>query len=279
MQSTCVITAQDAITFLQMQSDKSIDAIITDVPYGITSLECDRLHKHANNIALNATFWEEVWRVTNVFITSCVQPVTSQIVIYQLEKFKHTYVWVKNKSTRWLLAGKAPLRIHEDIIVLSNGQHTYNPQKTKGHKPYVKNKSDADKQQLPYDGYGKFVSQNVASDGERFPNSLLLFDTDVDAIKNSQDTHPTQKPVSLMEFLVSTYTNENDIVCDPFLGSGSTAVAAKRLNRNFIGCDINSQYVAIAQNRISMQSLEFAPSAKGYVQLNMFDSNIQAERE
>ena len=86
-------------------------------------------------------------------------------------------------------------------------------------------------------------------------------------------------PVHALEFLVSTYTNENDIVCDPFLGSGSTAVAAKRLNRNFIGCDINPQYVAIAQNRISMQSLEFAPSAKGYVQLNMFDSNIQAERE
>jgi len=265
------IETQDAISLLSSIDDKSIAAIVTDIPYGVTTLGFDKDNRAGNNVALSAEFWEQVWRVTNVFITTAIHPLTAQLIVYQRDKFKHTYVWVKNNSTGWLGVNKHPLRIHEDVIVLAAAPLTYNPQKRSGYAPYIKNKNAQEMSKKTFDGYGNFVGKLVSSDGDRFPNTLLEFDTDVDLLKSKQATHPTQKPVALMEFLIRTYTNEGDVVCDPFCGSGTTAVACKQNDRGFIGGDIDTSYVAIALDRVAQLEIDYQPSSENeFTQLNMF---------
>ena len=259
-------TQNDAMTLMATLADKSVNAIITDPPYGQTQLGFDRAHRGSDNLCLSPDFWNQVWRVTDTFICTAIHPFTAQLVVNQQRNYRHAYVWVKNKATGFLDAKRKPLRIHEDVIVFATRQTTYNPQMREG-DAYIRDNHGLGHCAI----YIKINRTDSQSDGERYPTTMLEFDSDVDTLKNLDPaTHPTQKPVALMEYLVKTYTHEGDTVFDPFMGSGTTGVACQRTARHFIGCDIDADYVALANHRLAKTELAHQPIKEGFTQLSLF---------
>ena len=260
-------TQNDAMTLMATLADKSVNAIITDPPYGQTQLAFDKANRGASNICLSPDFWHEVWRVTDVFICTAIHPFTAQLVVMQERHYRHAYVWVKNVPTGWLDSKRKPLRKHEDIVVLATRQTVYNPQMGTGERYVTKNLWGGDPLH-----YGNSERLSVTNDGERYPTTVLDVPEDPDRFTYGVDVHPTQKPVALMEYLVKTYTHEGDTVLDPFMGSGTTGVACQRTGRHFIGCDIAPEYVALANHRLAKTEMTYAPNKQGFTQLSLFAS-------
>jgi site-specific DNA-methyltransferase (adenine-specific) len=230
------IYQRDCLEGMRDIPDKSIDMILCDLPYGTTRNKWDSvipfepLWKH----------YERIIKDRGAIVLTAAQPFTSALVMSNPGLFKYDLVWEKSQATGFLNAKKMPLRKHESILVFYKKLPTYNPQYSEG-KPYVAKKS-ADKNK---GNYGKFSDNITVSDGRRYPVSVLPF-------KNGGKTHhPTQKPVKLFEYLIRTYSNEGEIVLDNCMGSGTTAVAAIRSNRKFIGFELEPEYVEIANKRIS----------------------------
>ena len=172
------------------------------------------------------------------------QPFTSALVMSNPELYRYNIVWDKvNRHTGYGNAKKMPLRRHEDILLFYKKLPTYNPQMTVG-KPYVAKRS-GNKPKV-YENGGLNPKDGV-NKGTRYPISILPIKADV---KTEMGKHPTQKPVELFEYLIKTYTNEGDTVLDNVMGSGTTGVACKNLNRNFIGMELDEEYFKIAQSRI-----------------------------
>ena len=167
---------------------------------------------------------------------------TANLIMSNISMYRYDLVWEKTKAGGFLNAKRIPLQAHENISIFYKKLPTYNPQMEQG-KPYTK------KAVTNGDGnnYGKFnrVGQVHINNGERFPRSVIKISND-----NHKSLHPTQKPVALLEYLIKTYTNENETVLDNCMGSGSTGVACKNLNRKFIGIELDENYFSIAKERI-----------------------------
>lgn len=145
----------------------------------------------------------------------------------------------------WILnAKKMPLKIHENIEIFYKKAPTYNPQMRKGFKPYSQMSGRGSS------NYGEQIRVQTINDGERYPIDIIEFKRDKEKL------HPTQKPIKLLEYLIKTYTNEEDTVLDNCMGSGSTGVACVNTNRNFIGIELDEKYYNIAKERIEKISLE-----------------------
>ena len=169
---------------------------------------------------------------------------TAELMISNKSMWKYNLIWEKTQPTGFLNANKMPLRNHEDICVFYNKLPIYNPQKTTGH---IRKVSKAEhkincKETLNYDTYNVSTYDST----ERYPKSVWKF------AKDSQKAalHPTQKPILLLEELIKTYTNENAVILDSCMGSGTTGVACKNLNRKFIGIEKEKKYFEIAKERI-----------------------------
>lgn len=266
---TYSITEQDALTLMASLANQSIAAIITDPPYGQTRLGFDKGNKGKANLCLSPDFWSEVWRVTNMFICTAIHPFTAELVVLQRPHYRHAYVWVKNNPTGFLDANRKPLRIHEDVLVFSNKHYRYHAQMRNG-APYRR----IDYAESIYDGYGSCGQRNRFRPlGGRYPTTLLEIPSDINDLKHQDPaTHPTQKPVALMEYLITSYTDEGDTVLDPFMGSGTTGVACQRTNRHFIGCDIAPEYVTLAAHRLAKTQLDFEWDQHGFTQLSLFST-------
>ena len=175
------------------------------------------------------------------------EPFSSALRMSNIKNYKYDWIYQKTKATNFLNAKKNPLKYHENISVFSLEKHNYYPQMKKG-EPYKKTHRNDNKQDCTY---GKSTRNNgdiFINKGERYPSSI------VDAISNPSGRgqfHPTQKPVALMEYLIKTYTNEGETVLDFTCGSGTTLVACKNLNRNFIGIEKEKEYCDIAEKRLS----------------------------
>lgn len=219
--------------------DKSVDLILCDLPYGTTRnpwdsiIPLDALWKHYNRIIKD----NGAIVLTSQFLFS------AKLMLSNEKDYKYSWVWKKgNKPTGFLNAKKQPLRICEDVLVFYKNQCTYNPQMTKGAKCHSRGKSvGTDKNKSDnYNGY-----KDLNTDGDmKYPQTLIDFERDVDKI------HPTQKPVSLFEYLIKTYTNEGDTVLDNCSGSGTTAVASINTNRKFICIERDENYFNISLERI-----------------------------
>lgn len=221
-------------------SNNCIDAVITDFPYGTLNKrnEWDKV------IDYNL-FWKDISRVikdTSPIISTAQMPFTAYLVSSNYKDFKYTLVWEKSKSTGYLNAKKQPMRSHEDIVVFYKKQCTYNPQMTKG-TPY--NKGCAVRDTEAYSKQNKAILVKNDS-GDRYPRSVQYFVT----AEREGKYHPTQKPISLFEWLIKTYTNEGDTVLDPCMGSETTAIACIRTHRKFIGIEKDTKYYEIAKDRI-----------------------------
>ena len=217
----------------------SVDMILCDPPYGTTACKWDSI------IPLE-TMWEQLKRIikpNGAILLMAQTPFDKVLGASNLQMLKYEWIWEKTAATGHLNAKKMPMKAHENILVFYKKPPTYNAQKTQGHKPvnsYSK-KNDSDGE-----CYGKTKSSSGGGNTDRYPRSIQVFSSDKQKLK----LHPTQKPVALMEYLIKTYTNEGETVLDFTMGSGTTGVAAKNLNRNFIGIELDDKYFEIAKERI-----------------------------
>jgi len=230
----------DCLEIMKTLPAASIDAIITDPPYGTTACKWD-------SVIPFELMWEQLNRIikpNGAIVLFGAEPFSSLLRCSNLKIYKYDWIWDKvNKKVGYGNAKRQPLRSVENISVFYKKQCTYNPIMGVG-KPY-KSKSGGNTKIYEKGGLKSIVTDNK---GTRYPHSIISIKGD---LKKEMGLHPTQKPVALMEYLIKTYTNENETVLDFTMGSGSTGVAAKNLNRNFIGIEQDEKYFEIAKERIN----------------------------
>lgn len=228
---------EDCLVGMKRIPDKSIDLILTDLPFGTTQCPWDIVIPFE-------PLWEQYNRIikpNGAILLFGQQPFTSLLITSNIKMFRYEIIYEKANSTGFINANKMPLKSHENIAVFYKRLPTYNPQFTSG-KPYINASSKEFGDVL---GEQRITKSATVNDGKRYPRSV---------IKYSRDTgrhHPTQKPVALLEYLIKTYTNENDIVLDSTMGSGSTIVAAINTNRQYIGFELDEKIFNTAKNRIN----------------------------
>jgi DNA modification methylase len=230
---------EDCLIGMQQIKSGAIDAIITDLPYGTTKCAWDAVIPFDK-------LWEQYNRVikhNGAIVLFGAEPFSSHLRLSNLRHFKYDIVWDKVKGTGFLNAKKQPMRNHEIISVFYKIQCTYNPQKTTGHEK----KASFKRKHLQTDVYGKMNGDTLYSSTDRYPRSIQQFSADT----QTSSLHPTQKPVSLIEWLIKTYTNEGETVLDNCMGSGTTAIACINTNRNYIGFETDKEYYGICNNRIN----------------------------
>ena len=236
----------DCLELMNDIPDCSVDMVLTDPPYGTTQCKWDAVIPFK-------PMWQQIKRIIKPNGAICLfgsEPFSSTLRISGLQQYKYDWVWQKTSPTGFLNAKKQPLRNIENISVFYFHRPKYNPQKTFGHERKVSkaiHKSNCRKSEI-YGGYNLTGYDST----ERYPTQLLTFKTD----KQRCALHPTQKPVALLEYLIKTYTDEEDVVLDFTMGSGSTGVACVNTNRNFIGIELAQPYFNIAEQRIKKAKFE-----------------------
>ena len=214
----------------------SVDMILTDPPYGTTACKWDSI------IPLEP-MWEQLKRIikpNGAIVMTASQPFTSVLITSNLKNYKHQWVWNKNNSAGFATAKIRPFAICEDVLVFSGGGEkvNYYPQMRTGKMRKKGGYSSSE-------NYG--IKPTVKMCDQYYPKNLI----EISNASQKGKAHPTQKPVALMEYLIKTYTNEGDTVLDFTMGSGTTGVAAKNLNRSFIGIELDQGYFDIAEKRIN----------------------------
>jgi site-specific DNA-methyltransferase (adenine-specific) len=230
----------------------SVDCIITDPPYGTTACKWD-------NVIPFEPMWEQLKRIIKPNGAICLfgsEPFSSALRMSNIKTFKYDWVWEKSKASNFLQAKYMPLKAHEIISVFcNNGKSNYYPQKKQG-EPFNKGKRKS-KDGFATDVYNKIPNCSKYDienkNGLRNPRTVKYFKT---AESEGRVYHPTQKPVALLEYLIKTYTLENETILDFTMGSGSTGIACVNTNRNFIGIELDGGYFEIAQRRICQAEQE-----------------------
>jgi DNA modification methylase len=218
--------------------DKSIDMILADLPYGTTACKWD-------TIIPFEPLWEQYKRIikdNGAIVLTASQPFTSALVMSNIKMFKYEWIYKKTKATGFFDAKKRPLNDYEDVCVFYSKQPIYHPQMKEADRIYkrgfVKRKKS--------DCYGEEKDFEQKETGSRYPKRII----EIQNADTKDIVHPTQKPVALFEYLIKTYTNEGDLVLDNVCGSGTTGVACKNLNRNYILIEQDEKYCRIAEERI-----------------------------
>jgi DNA modification methylase len=227
----------DCLEELKKISDKSVDIVLTDPPYGTTDCKWD-------SIIPFEPMWQELKRI--IKDNGCIalfgtEPFSSYLRTSNIDWFKYDWIWNKKNIGNPLIAKYQPLRQHELISIFYNKRCNYYPIKTDLH--IERNWKQYEKSDNVFNGNAK--KGNIGKTKGKYPKSIIEFSN-----SNRKKLHPTQKPVDLLEYLIKTYTNENDTVLDFTMGSGSTGVAAKNLKRKFIGIEKDQNYFNIAKDRI-----------------------------
>nr|WP_298655926.1 site-specific DNA-methyltransferase [uncultured Flavobacterium sp.] len=240
----------DCLVEMDKIADKSVDMILCDLPYGTTACKWD-------SVIPFEPLWKQYERVikdNGAIVLFASQPFTSLLVASNIKLFKYEWVWDKVQPTGALTVKKMPMKQHENILVFYKQQPTYNRQMTDRKKEdlrvnAVRNKNNQ-KTNFGYEHTGGMTMKYAADydPAKVNPKSILTYSKQPTRTKN---LHPTQKPVELLKYLCKTYTNEFETVLDNTMGSGSTGVACKELNRHFIGIEKDEKYFEIAKNRIN----------------------------
>ena len=231
----------DCLKFLPKIKDKSIDLILADLPYQMTRNQWDSM------IPLQPLFkqYERIIKDHGAVLLFGMGKFGASLIMNAPKKmpYRYDWTWQKTHPVGFLSSHHMPLRAHENIYVFYKHLPVYNPQMRTGFEPYKA-------RHLYNSGHNYHMpsedSVSRQSKGNRFPVDVITFSNG-----NNHTVHPTQKPVPLLEYLIKTYTNEGMTVLDNTMGSGSTGVAAKKLNRNFIGIELDNKYYEIAKERIN----------------------------
>ena len=222
--------------------DGSVDLLLTDPPYGMTDNVWDT-KEFRDTLEKTWEHWLRIVKINGAIVVTACSPFDKIMAASQISLFRYEWIWHKNKPGNFLNANKMPMRSHENILVFYGKLPTYNAQKTTGHAPMPSKKSRV----LKSTNYRTAFSYGVAGGSTlRYPRTVI----NIPVVSNLKNQHPTQKPLKLMELLVRTYTNEGETVIDPFMGSGTTGVAALRCGRKFIGVEANEEYFRGAKTRI-----------------------------
>ena len=235
----------DFLEVMKTIEDNSIDMIFCDLPYGTTACKWD-------NVIPFEPLWEQYNRIikdNGAILLFGREPFSSYLRTSNVKMYRYDWIWEKSKATNFLFAKQMPLIAHEDIMVFYKKKPTYNPQKTEG-KPYNKGVE----KRTEIEAVGKIGNGNLLENksGLRNPRSVQYFVT----AEREGKLHPTQKPIKLIEYFVNTYSNENDTILDNTMGSGTTMLACKNLNRNGIGIEMNEDYFNIASERVGKKRKE-----------------------
>jgi site-specific DNA-methyltransferase (adenine-specific) len=228
--------------------DKSVDAIITDPPYGTTACKWD-------SVIDFDLMWKQLNRTikpNGAIVLFGSEPFSSALRMSNIKNYKYDWTWNKNKISNPMLAKKQPLRCIENIIVFAKNTPIYNPimeSKPKNSQRKILKTEKYIKGRERKDGVFSTAKNGMANDYNyklSYPKNYI----NISGVHNSKTIHPTQKPVALMEYLIKTYTKENETVLDFTMGSGSTGVACENTKRNFIGIEKDEKYFNIAEKRI-----------------------------
>jgi len=219
--------------------DQSIDMVLADPPYGTTACKWDSV------IPLES-MWKQLKRIikpNGAIVMTASQPFTTALISSNIKMFKYCWVWVKTKPSGYQIAKIKPLSRYEDIVVFGDGKLIYNPQMVLRDSPRC-GMTHRTNNQIKVSGGGVYKKNEVYT--HRYPTTVL----EISNGSQKNKIHPTQKPIALMEYLIKTYTNEEEIVLDFVMGSGTTGVACKKLNRNFVGIELDRDYFELAKNRV-----------------------------
>ena len=233
----------DCMDILPLIPDKSVQLILADLPYGTTACKWDSI------IDLDL-LWKQYKRIVKdngAIVLTASQPFTTKLISSNYEMFKHEWIWEKNRGSNFASLKYQPMKEHESVIVFSK--------KTPIYKPIMQERKGGGLARTKY-GYSRtensesevmnFTPKHANHNGNnelRYPGSIQKFNCEV-------GKHPTQKPLELMKYLISTYTNDGDLVLDNTMGSGTTCLAAKELNRKFIGIEKEVKYYELAVARV-----------------------------
>jgi len=237
----------DCLEVMKSIPDGSIDMVLADPPYGTTQCKWDSV------IPLEP-MWEQLKRVikpNRAIVMTASQPFSTKLGASNIDWLKYEWVWQKSNAGDCMNVKNKPMKKHEQVLVFSSGtvangskrKMPYYPQglvacsKKRRGNDYSKNEHSF---KAPRPSHKPYVQAF-----ENYPTDILKFNNDRGVV------HPTQKPVALMECLIKTYTNEDETVLDFTMGSGTTGVACKKLNRNFIGIELDPEYFKIAEARIN----------------------------
>lgn len=246
----------DCLELMDTVKDKSVDMVLCDLPYGVLNRK-NEAAKWDCQIDLRV-LWKHYNRVVKengAIVLFGSGMFTADLMHSNSKMWRYNLIWDKCATTGFLNAKKMPLRRHEDIVVFYRNLPVYNPQMQKC-EPHKRNHTRGNfSNPIKNSCYGDFLEVPTIVSDEKFPTSIVRFSKEH---CNGKLFHPTQKPVALLEWLIRSYTNKNDVVLDNCMGSGSTGVACVRTNRSFIGMEKERKYFEIAQDRIYEAEWEVA---------------------
>lgn len=228
----------DCLEEMKNIPDGSIDMVLTDPPYGTTACKWDTV------IDLDL-MWGQLKRIikpNGAIVMTASQPFTTTLIGSNINMYRHQWIWDKKQAGNPFLAKVMPLKTFEDVLVFSHKKANYIPIMRTGR---MRKKGGA---KVANSITGTKANEYSCNNDQYYPNAIIEFST---AGMRGKTVHPTQKPVALMEYLIKTYTNEGETVLDFTMGSGTTGVACKNLNRDFIGIELDEEYFKIAQERIN----------------------------
>jgi site-specific DNA-methyltransferase (adenine-specific) len=235
----------DCLEVMKDIPDKSIDMILCDLPYGTTACYWD-------TIIPFEPLWQHYERLIKDFgaiVLFASQPFTSKLILSNIELFKYQWVWKKSKGCNFVHAKNMPIKTHEDICVFSKGK-TIHASQSSQRMPYNVKIHKHQKNCVSYNDEHGFTrpshKDDYVQEYTNYPTSMLEFDN-----SNQRGLHPTQKPTQLLEYLIKTYTEEGETILDNCMGSGSTGVACRMTNRNFIGIEQEQKYFDLAKKRLN----------------------------
>lgn len=243
----------DCLELMKNIPDKSVDMILCDLPYGTTACKWDVVIPFA-------PLWVEYNRVAKKTAAIALfgsEPFSSSLRMSNIKNWKYDWIWEKSKGCNFTHAKNMPIKFHEEICIFSNGKIGHFVQLGEKRMPY--NPQGLVKVDKKWSRLQKYENGHALSreshqleriiEFENYPKSILKFGN---SDNRERGLHPTQKPVALLEYLIKTYTNKNELVLDNCAGSGSTLVAAKNLNRQFIGIEKEKKYYDVCLKRLEM---------------------------
>ena len=240
----------DCLDILPTLASESIDLVLCDLPYTFEGKY--RVTANVWDLPIDdKKLWEEYKRILKpegAIVLFATNPFSAYLIMNHIDLFKYEWIWEKDNGSNFVNVNYQPFRVHEQILVFGKAATTYN--KVEKYMKYNPQYTYSDPYYIKRDGStvlnlaqfkGRTDTDNP--EGKRYPRTVQKFNLE-------RGYHPTQKPVPLLEYLIKTYTDKGDVVLDNCMGSGSTGVACKHLDRNFIGIELDENYFKIAKDRI-----------------------------
>lgn len=229
----------DCLSILPTLPDASVDCVLSDLPYGVSNASWDR----ALDLGALWAEWKRLLKPSGVVLLFGCQPYTSDLIVSNRKWFRYCWYWQKNRPTGFLNARIGPLKTVEDVCVFCRKGATYHPQMVQLEKPVRSNGTRTagplyNKSGISNTGHREYT--------ESFPRQILTFS------KDEPQLHPSQKPLALVEYLLRTHTDPGHVVLDPCMGAGTTGLACKNLDREFIGVELDAATFRIARDRITV---------------------------